>query len=86
MHSVTSRTHRMQKHKFDVTCPSALFVETAPVPLEHEKYCVDVSWPGPTRKHYMTHRSHWMPKHKFDITCPDAILVESILVPLEHEK
>jgi hypothetical protein len=30
-------THRMQKHKFGVTCPSALFVESVLVPPEHEK-------------------------------------------------
>jgi hypothetical protein len=25
---VTSKSHRMQKHKFDVTCPGTLFMET----------------------------------------------------------
>jgi hypothetical protein len=31
------RSHRMQKHKFDVTCPVVLFVESVPVPPKHEK-------------------------------------------------
>jgi hypothetical protein len=29
MHYVTCRSNRMQKHKFDVTCPDALLMETA---------------------------------------------------------
>jgi hypothetical protein len=28
MHYVTRRSHRMQKHKFGVMCPDALFVES----------------------------------------------------------
>jgi hypothetical protein len=71
---------------FGVTCLSALFVEIAPVPLEHEKYCVDVSWLGRTGMHYVTRRSHWIPKHKFCKTCPGTIFVESIPVPLDYEK
>jgi hypothetical protein len=31
------RIPMMQKHKFGVTCPGALFVESAQVPPEHEK-------------------------------------------------
>jgi hypothetical protein len=53
-HYVTHRSHRIKKHKYGVTCPDALFMETAPGPPEHEKYCVDVSWPGRTRMHYLT--------------------------------
>jgi hypothetical protein len=34
---VTCMSHRMQKHKFDIMCPDMLFMETAPVPLKHEK-------------------------------------------------
>jgi hypothetical protein len=30
-------SHRMQKHKFNVTCPGARFVESVPVQPEHEK-------------------------------------------------
>jgi hypothetical protein len=33
MQFLTSRSLRMQKHKFDVTCPDMLFVEPTPVPL-----------------------------------------------------
>jgi hypothetical protein len=34
---VTRRSHRMQKHKFGVTCPAALFLETALGPPDQEK-------------------------------------------------
>jgi hypothetical protein len=34
MHSMIRKSHRMQKHKFDIMCLEALFTETAP---EHEK-------------------------------------------------
>jgi hypothetical protein len=37
MHYVTRRSYRMQKQKFDVMCPDALFDESVPVPTEHEK-------------------------------------------------
>jgi hypothetical protein len=37
MHYVTHKSHRMQKHKFGVMCPGALFMENAPGQLEHEK-------------------------------------------------
>jgi hypothetical protein len=36
MHNVTHRSHRRQKHKFNVMCPSALFMETALAPPGHE--------------------------------------------------
>jgi hypothetical protein len=36
MHYVTRRSHRMQKHKFDVTCPDKFFVELVSVPPEHK--------------------------------------------------
>jgi hypothetical protein len=45
MHYVTKRSHRIQKHKFSVTCPSTPFVESTLVPPEQEKYCVNVSCP-----------------------------------------
>jgi hypothetical protein len=48
---VTRRSHRMQKQKIDVTCPGALFVETAQGPAEHEKSCVDVLHPRRTGMH-----------------------------------
>jgi hypothetical protein len=37
MHYVTRRSHRMQKQKFGVTCPNAIFVDSVPVRPEHEK-------------------------------------------------
>jgi hypothetical protein len=77
MHYVAQRSHRMQKHKFSVTCPDSLFVDTAPGPPEHEKLCVDVSCPGCTRMHYMIRKSHWMQKHKFSMTAPDSLFVET---------
>jgi hypothetical protein len=52
----------MQKHTFGVTGPISLFVESIPVPPEHEKQCINISHPGRTKMHYVTHRSHWMQK------------------------
>jgi hypothetical protein len=37
MHYVTRRSHQMQKHKFGVTCPSTLLVESVLAPPEHDK-------------------------------------------------
>jgi hypothetical protein len=37
MHYVSHRSHQMQKHKFGVTCPDALFKEIALGLTEHEK-------------------------------------------------
>jgi hypothetical protein len=37
MHYVTRKSHRIQKHKFGLTCPGALFMETAPGPPECKK-------------------------------------------------
>jgi hypothetical protein len=34
---VTRNSHQMQKYKFSVTCPGALFMETTLDPPEHEK-------------------------------------------------
>jgi hypothetical protein len=34
---VTHRSNWMQKDKFGVTCPGAVFIESVPVPPEHEK-------------------------------------------------
>jgi hypothetical protein len=58
MHYMTDISHRMQKHKFSVTCPGAVFMETTMGPPEIEKQCIDVSWPEGTGMHYMTYRSH----------------------------
>jgi hypothetical protein len=83
----------MQKYKFSVTCLNALFMKTAPDPLEHEKLCADASCPGRPRIYYMIRRSHRMQKHKFIITCPSALFmetyvffIETALGPPEHEK
>jgi hypothetical protein len=65
-------------------CASMVFVEFVTVPLEHEKYCVNVSQLGHNGMHYVTRRSHWMRKDKFSVMCIDALFVESILVPPEH--
>jgi hypothetical protein len=34
---VTHRSHKIQKHNFDVSCHDVLSVESIPVPPEHEK-------------------------------------------------
>jgi hypothetical protein len=70
MHCVTHKSHRMQKPKFDVMCLDALFVQSVPVPLEHEQLCINVSWLGCTEMHYVTRRSHRMEKHKIGVKCP----------------
>jgi hypothetical protein len=77
MHYVARRSHRMQKHKFDVTCPDALSVKSILVPPKRERYWVNVSWPRCTRMHYITHRSHQIQKYKFDVMCPDTLFVKS---------
>jgi hypothetical protein len=86
MHYVTRRSHRMQKHMFGLMYLDMIFEESVPVPLEHEKLCVDVSHPGHTEMHYGTYKSPRMQKHTFGVMCPDIIFVESVLVPPEHEK
>jgi hypothetical protein len=40
MHYVTCISQQMQKHRFGVTCPGALFVESEPVPPEHENRAI----------------------------------------------
>jgi hypothetical protein len=76
----------MQKEKFGIMCPNALFMKTTPCPPEHEKLFVDDSCPGHTEMHYVTSRSHQMQKHKFGITRPDVVFVKCVLGPPEHEK
>jgi hypothetical protein len=77
MHYVTCRLHKMQKHKFGITCPDALFMEIALSPPEHEKYFIDVSHPERTGMHYVTQRSHQMQKHKFRVMCPTGLSIKS---------
>jgi hypothetical protein len=86
MHYATHISHRMQKLKFGVTRPSALFMETAPGAPDHEKYCVNVSRPRCTGMHKVARRSCWMQKHMFSVTCPSALCVETASDPPEHEK
>jgi hypothetical protein len=77
MHYVTQRFHKMQNHKFSVTCPDTLFVKSLPVPPEHKNKCIDVSHPGRTGMHYVAHISDRIQKHKFGVTCPDMLFLTS---------
>jgi hypothetical protein len=86
MHYVTHRSHRMQKQKFNVTCPFTIFVESVLVPPKHEKLCVDISRLGRTGVHYVTRRSHRMQKMKFGITCSEALFVKPVPVAPELKK
>jgi hypothetical protein len=83
MHYAPRRYHRMQKHKFTITCPSALLMETTSVPPQHEKWGIDVSRPGGIGMHYVTRKSHRMQKHKCGIMCRDGLLLESVALPIE---
>jgi hypothetical protein len=83
---MTRISHPIQKHKFGITCRGKFFMESAPVPPEHEKYCIDVSHPGCTRIHYVTSRSHQMQKHEFGIRCSSMLFMQTAPVPPEHEK
>jgi hypothetical protein len=60
MHYATRISYWMQKHKFDITCPDALFTETTLGPPEHEKSFIDDSRCRRTVMLYMTHISHRM--------------------------
>jgi hypothetical protein len=79
MHYVTRRSHRMQKHKSGVTCPTGC-------PFEHEKECIDILRTGCTGMHYVTNRSHRMQQGKFCIMCPGALFMETAPGHPEHEK
>jgi hypothetical protein len=85
MNYVTHRAHRMQKYKFNITCPGALSVESVPDPPKHDKYCDDVSRPDRIGMHCMTRRSHCIQKN-FGVTCPDALYVETVPIPPENNK
>jgi hypothetical protein len=63
MDYVTHRSHGMQKHMIGITCPGALFMETAPGQPEHEKLCHRC-----IEMQYVTRRSHRMQKYKFSVT------------------
>jgi hypothetical protein len=85
MHYMIHRSHHMQKHKFGVTCPDALFAKTATGPPKYEKKCINISCPGCTEMHYVTHRFHRIQKHKFNVTCPGALFMEKAPGPPDHE-
>jgi hypothetical protein len=76
----------MQKHKFSISCPDALFMETAAGPLEHQKLTVDISRSGPTEKHYVTRRSHRMQKHMLGVMGPGVLFMKTASDPPEQEK
>jgi hypothetical protein len=66
--------------------PNALFIEIAPGLLEHEKWCVDISHPGRTGKHYMTRRFHLMLKHSFGVMCPGPLFTETtVSLPMQEK-
>jgi hypothetical protein len=85
MDYVTHISHQMQKHKFDVICPSVLLrkphrehpsfkiVRRCFVPQSQPKALLDPQIPLDE-------------KHKFSVTCPDALFMETTLGPPEHEK
>jgi hypothetical protein len=75
-----------QKHKFGITCQTALFVESVPVPPDDEKYYVDVSCPGHTEIHYGTRRFHRIQKYKFGVTSPGALFMETAPSPPDDKK
>jgi hypothetical protein len=81
-----TRSHRMQKHMFSITCLDMIFVESIPIPPEHQKLCVDILHPRCTETHYVTHRSHDMQKYMFGVTCLDMFFVKYVPVPPEDEK
>jgi hypothetical protein len=85
MHYVTHGSHGTKKHKFGVTCPSALFDKSVLLPPEHEKQCADVSCSACTEMHYVSRRSHLMQKQMFDVMCPGVLFMETAPGPLEHE-
>jgi hypothetical protein len=61
-------------------------METTTVPLEHEKYRIDVSCLVRTRMHYVARWYHRMRKHKFGVRFLGVLFVESVAVPPEHKK
>jgi hypothetical protein len=85
MHYVTHQSHQMQKHRFHVTCPDALFMETAPAHPSMKNSASTFHTHGCTGLHYVTHAPHRMQKHKFGITCPAALFMETAPSPLELE-
>jgi hypothetical protein len=73
MHYVTHRSHKMQNHKFSITCFVVLCMETVSGPPKHGKIVHDVARAGRAGMHYVARRSHRMQKQKFGVTCPDVL-------------
>jgi hypothetical protein len=72
------KSHQIQKHKFSVTCPVTLFLETTPGQPEHEKYCIDVSQPKLMRFLWKPPRAH--PSMKSNVPTfhnPDALYAKT---------
>jgi hypothetical protein len=67
-------------------CHSVLFIEIAPGPLDHEKWCVNISHTESTGMHYMTRRSYQIQKHKFSVTYPAWFFMETATGPPFYEK
>jgi hypothetical protein len=66
-HFMTVNTHQMQKHKFGITCPSALFKETIPGPPDEKIVCQHFT-PERTGMHYVT--CTYIPQHaKTQVRC-----------------
>jgi hypothetical protein len=85
MHHMTHISHKMQKYKFSVPCPGALFVKSEQVLFKHESAST-FGTPDAPGMHYVTRRSHRMQKHKFGITYPSAIFMETTQGLPENEK
>jgi hypothetical protein len=67
----------MEKQKFDVRCPNALFEQTALGPPEHEKLCIDDSRPafcgnrtGPTQASQIVRWCIMSPMHQNELRAP----------------
>jgi hypothetical protein len=76
----------MQKHKFGVTCPSALFINSVLVPAEREEECVDILRRGCTGMHYVTRRSYRIQKYKFSVKCSNKLFMETAPAHPKHYK
>jgi hypothetical protein len=86
MDYVACRSHRMQKQKFNVTCPITIFVESVLVSPERGKLCVNISRLKRTGMHYVTRGSHRWQKQKLSVPCPNALFVKSVPVPPKLKK
>jgi hypothetical protein len=75
----------MQKHKFGVTSPVALFVESGGSQMGRKNsasmFCVPTLW-----KALCDPQVPLDAQHKFGVTCPNALFFESVQIPPKHEK